>query len=58
MRILLAIDGSPAADRARDLVAALPWREGGRVRIVSVAPTRPELFRACPGRWRRRPTTT
>ena len=43
MRILLAIDGSPAADRARDLVAALPWREGGRVRIVSVAPTRPEL---------------
>ena len=43
MRILLAIDGSPAADRARDLVAALPWREDGRVRIVSVAPTRPEL---------------
>jgi nucleotide-binding universal stress UspA family protein len=44
MRILLAIDGSPAADRARDLVAALPWREGGRLRIVSVAPTRPELL--------------
>jgi len=43
MRILLAIDGSPAADRARDLVAALPWRENGQVRIVSVAPTRPEL---------------
>src|SRR4249920_3352047 len=43
MRILLAIDGSPAADRARDLVAALPWRENGRIRIVSVAPTRPEI---------------
>jgi nucleotide-binding universal stress UspA family protein len=46
MRILLATDGSPAADQARDLVAALPWREGGRVRIVSVAPTRSELLGA------------
>lgn len=44
MRILLATDGSRAADQARDLVAALPWREGGRVRIVSVAPTRAELL--------------
>lgn len=44
MRILLATDGSPAADQARDLVAALPWREGGRVRIVSVAPTRTDLL--------------
>ena len=39
MRILLAIDGSRSADQARDLVAALPWHGGGRVRIVSVAPT-------------------
>lgn len=38
MRILLAIDGSPSSDKARDLVAALPWREGGLVRIVTVAP--------------------
>lgn len=44
MRILLATDGSRAADQARDLVAALPWREGGRVRIVSVAPTRADLL--------------
>ena len=44
MHILLATDGSPAANRARDLVAALPWREGGRVRIVSVAPTRTDLL--------------
>ncbi len=46
MRILLAIDGSPAADRARDLIAALPSREGGRVRIVSVAPPRPKILGA------------
>lgn len=44
MRILLATDGSPAAGQARDLVAALPWREGGHVRIVSVAPTRAEIL--------------
>lgn len=44
MRILLATDGSAAADQARDLVAALPWREGGSVRIVSVAPTRADLL--------------
>ncbi len=44
MRILLAVDGSRSADRARDLVAALPWQEGGLVRIVSIAPTRSELL--------------
>jgi nucleotide-binding universal stress UspA family protein len=43
MRILLAVDGSRSADQARDLVAALPLREGGLVRIVSVAPTRSAL---------------
>ncbi len=46
VRILLAIDGSPAADRARDLIATLPWQEGGLVRIVSVAPLRPEILGA------------
>jgi nucleotide-binding universal stress UspA family protein len=44
MRILLAVDGSWSADRARDLVAALPLRDGGRVRIASVAPSRNELM--------------
>ena len=44
MRILLAVDGSHSSDRARDLVAALPWSEGGRVRIVSVAPTGADLM--------------
>jgi nucleotide-binding universal stress UspA family protein len=43
MRILLAVDGSPAADRARDLVAAMPVNAGGTVRIVSVAPTLADL---------------
>ena len=38
MRILLAVDGSRSAEHATALVAALPWREGGYVRIVSVAP--------------------
>jgi len=44
MRILLAVDGSRSSDRARDLVAALPRRDGGRVRIVTVAPTGSELM--------------
>jgi len=44
MRILLAVDGSASADRALDLVAALPWHDGGRVRIVSVAPGRGEIL--------------
>ena len=38
MRILLAVDGSRSSDRARDLVAALPRQDGGRLRIVSVVP--------------------
>jgi nucleotide-binding universal stress UspA family protein len=35
MRVLLAIDGSRSADRARDLVAALPWPPDSHVRIVA-----------------------
>ena len=38
MRILLATDGSQPADRARDLVAALPWPRGTSIRVVSVVP--------------------
>src|SRR3954447_26070055 len=44
MRILLAIDGSASSDRALDLVAALPWHDGGRVRIVTVAPCRTDIL--------------
>ncbi len=39
MRILLAVDGSRCSERARDLVAALPWHEDVHVRVVSVAPS-------------------
>ena len=49
MRILLAVDGSRAADQARDLVAALPLGKGGLVRIVGVAPS-PAEFPEPPGR--------
>ena len=38
MRILLATDGSRSAERARDLVAAMPLPAGTKIRIVSVAP--------------------
>jgi nucleotide-binding universal stress UspA family protein len=44
MRILLAVDGSPAADRACDLVTAMPPQAGGTVRIISVAPSLAELI--------------
>jgi nucleotide-binding universal stress UspA family protein len=44
MRILLAVDGSRSADRALDLVAAMPWLEGGQVRIVSIVPARSDLL--------------
>ena len=43
MRILLAIDGSASADRALDLVATLPLRDGGRVRVVTVVPSWAEI---------------
>ncbi|MFI5226091.1 MAG: universal stress protein [Candidatus Limnocylindrales bacterium] len=36
MHVLLAIDGSSCADRARDLVARLPWPDGTAIAVVSV----------------------
>lgn len=35
MRTLFATDGSGSADRARDLLAALPWPDGTEIRIIS-----------------------
>jgi nucleotide-binding universal stress UspA family protein len=35
MRVLLAIDGSSHADRARDLVAAIEWPAGSAIRVVA-----------------------
>jgi nucleotide-binding universal stress UspA family protein len=46
MRILLAVDGSAPADRAAALIASMPWHDGGRLRIVSVAPARADVFGA------------
>jgi nucleotide-binding universal stress UspA family protein len=36
MRVLLAMDGSPASDVARDLVASLTWPSGTVIRLVAV----------------------
>ena len=44
MRILLALDGSPSADRARALVAGLPWPAGSQIRIVAALDVAPALW--------------
>lgn len=44
MRILLALDGSPSADRARALVTSLPWPEGSTIRIVAALDVSPALW--------------
>jgi len=44
MRILLAVDGSAPAERAAALIASMPWDDGDRLRILSVAPARGEVF--------------
>ena len=44
MRILLALDGSPSADRARALVASLAWPAGTIVRVVAALDVAPALW--------------
>jgi nucleotide-binding universal stress UspA family protein len=44
MRILLALDGSPSADRARALVASLAWPEGTTIRAVAALDVAPALW--------------
>ena len=44
MRILLAVDGSAPAERAAALIASMPLDDGDRLRILSVAPARGEVF--------------
>jgi nucleotide-binding universal stress UspA family protein len=46
MRILLAVDGSAPAQRAAALIASMLLGDGDRLRIVSVAPARGEVFGA------------
>lgn len=44
MRILLAVDGSPSATRARDLVASLAWPAGSVIRVVAALDVAPALW--------------
>ncbi len=44
MRILLALDGSASADRARALVASLAWPAGSVVRVVAALDVSPALW--------------
>lgn len=44
MRILLALDGSPSADRARAFVASLAWPEGTTIRVVAALDVAPALW--------------
>ncbi len=44
MRILLALDGSPSADRARALVTSLAWPAGTTVRVVAALDIAPALW--------------
>jgi nucleotide-binding universal stress UspA family protein len=44
MRILLALDGSPSADRAGALVASLAWPAGTTIRIVAALDVAPALW--------------
>lgn len=44
MRAMVAIDGSPGAALAVDLVAAMPWRPGSVVRVIRVVPEAADLF--------------
>jgi nucleotide-binding universal stress UspA family protein len=46
VRVLFASDGSRAADRARDLLARLPWPDGTRFCVASATRPREELFGA------------
>ncbi|MEW5990144.1 MAG: universal stress protein [Chloroflexota bacterium] len=46
MRVLFATDGSRSADRARDLLARLPWPDGTRFSVVCALEARGELFSA------------
>jgi nucleotide-binding universal stress UspA family protein len=44
MRILLAVDGSPSASRARELVASLGWPAGSLVRVIAALDVAPALW--------------
>lgn len=49
MKILLAIDGSRASDRAIELVATLGWPNGSEVRVINVADALLGVYAGMPG---------
>ncbi|HEY8238985.1 MAG TPA: universal stress protein, partial [Candidatus Limnocylindrales bacterium] len=49
MRVLLALDGSPASDAARRLVASLPWPEGTVLHVVGAVEPVVDSFAALSG---------
>lgn len=49
MKILLAIDGSPASDRAIELVAMTAWPDGSRIHLVNVGEAHLASFAVMPG---------
>lgn len=49
MRVLLALDGSPASDAARRLVASLPWPEGTFIHVIGAIAPVVDTFTGLPG---------
>src|SRR5450432_3253277 len=49
MKILLAIDGSSASDRAIELVAATAWHAGSHVQLIHVADGLLGVYAGMPG---------
>jgi nucleotide-binding universal stress UspA family protein len=49
MKILLAIDGSSASDRAIELVAATAWPAGSHVQLIHVADGLLGVYAGMPG---------
>ena len=49
MKILLAIDGSPASDRAIELVATTAWPDGSRIQVINAGETHLAPYAVLPG---------
>ena len=49
MKILLAIDGSSASDRAIELVATMGWPAGSHVQLIHVADALLGVYAGMPG---------
>ena len=49
MKILLALDGSTASDRAIELVATTPWPVGSQTQLIHVAEPHVGAYETIPG---------